>query len=60
MITINMHQVKTVEIKEPFSMINTNTNTVFWLRKIFVTDEHGKKIELTLFSDTEESLKELT
>ena len=58
--SIGIHQVTSLVIKEPISLVGQSA--VFWTRKIFVIDESGNKTEITLFADKEQSLeiKELT
>ncbi|CAB4188651.1 hypothetical protein UFOVP1176_42 [uncultured Caudovirales phage] len=60
MTSILIHRVKSLELKEPSSLVGQVG--VFWTRKIFVIDESGNKTEITLFADDEQSLeiKELT
>ena len=60
MISIAIHRVKSLELKEPSSL--TGQTGVFWTRKLFVIDQDGHKTEITLFADSEEPLeiKEIT
>ncbi len=55
MTTILIHRVKSLELKEPFSLVGNAG--VFWTRKLFVIDQDGNKTEITLFADTEELLE---
>lgn len=55
MISIAIHRVKSLELKQPSSLV-VQTN-VFWTRKLFVIDQEGNKTEITLFADSEEPLE---
>ena len=55
MISIAIHRVKSLELKEPSSL--TGQTGVFWTRKLFVIDQEGNKTEITLFADSEEPLE---
>ena len=55
MISIAIHRVKSLELKEPSSLIGQTG--VFWTRKLFVIDQEGNKTEITLFADSEEPLE---
>jgi len=53
--TILIHQVQTLELKEPSSLVGNAG--VFWTRKLFVIDIDGHRTEITLFATTEEQLE---
>ena len=53
--SIGIHQVTSLVIKEPISLVGQSA--VFWTRKIFVIDEIGNKTEITLFADAEWQLE---
>jgi hypothetical protein len=53
--TILIHQVQTLELKEPSSLVGNAG--VFWTRKLFVIDQNGNKTEITLFAEAEWQLK---
>jgi hypothetical protein len=55
MTSILIHRVKSLELKEPSSLVGQVG--VFWTRKLFVIDQDGNKTEITLFADTEELLE---
>jgi len=55
MTSILIHRVKTLQLKEPSSLVGQVG--VFWTRKLFVIDQEGNKTEITLFADTEELLE---
>ena len=55
MTSILIHRVKTLQLKEPSSLVGQVG--VFWTRKLFVIDQDGNKTEITLFADTEELLE---
>ena len=55
MISIAIHRVKSLELKEPSSL--TGQTGVFWTRKLFVIDQEGNKTEITLFADNKEPLE---
>ena len=55
MISIAIHRVESLELKEPSSL--AGQTGVFWTRKLFVIDIDGNKTEITLFADTEEPLE---
>ena len=53
--TILIHQVQTLELKEPSSLVGNAG--VFWTRKLFVIDQDGNKTEITLFAEAEWQLE---
>jgi hypothetical protein len=55
MTTILIHRVKSLELKEPSSLVGNAG--VFWTRKLFVIDQDGNKTEITLFAETQELLE---
>ena len=55
MISIAIHRVKSLELKDPSSL--TGQTGVFWTRKLFVIDQEGNKTEITLFADSEWQLE---
>ena len=55
MTSILIHRVKTLQLKEPFSLVGQVG--VFWTRKLFVIDQDGNKTEITLFAETQELLE---
>jgi len=55
MTSILIHRVKTLELKEPSSLVGQVG--VFWTRKLFVIDQDGNKTEITLFAETQELLE---
>jgi len=55
MTSILIHRVKTLQLKEPSSLVGQVG--VFWTRKLFVIDQDGNKTEITLFAETEELLE---
>ena len=55
MTTILIHRVKSLELKEPSSLVGQVG--VFWTRKLFVIDQDGNKTEITLFAETQELLE---
>jgi len=55
MTSILIHRVKTLQLKEPSSLVGQIG--VFWTRKLFVIDQDGNKTEITLFAETQELLE---
>jgi len=55
MTSIAIHRVKSLELKEPSSIVGQVG--VFWTRKLFVIDQEGNKTEITLFAETQELLE---
>ena len=55
MTSILIHRVKTLQLKEPSSLVGQVG--VFWTRKLFVIDQEGNKTEITLFAETQELLE---
>ena len=55
MTSILIHRVKTLQLKEPSSLVGQVG--VFWTRKLFVIDQDGNKTEITLFADNKEPLE---
>ena len=55
MTSILIHRVKSLELKEPSSLVGQVG--VFWTRKLFVIDQDGNKTEITLFAETQELLE---
>jgi len=55
MTSILIHRVKTLQLKEPSSLVGQVG--VSSTRKLFVIDQEGNKTEITLFADTEELLE---
>ena len=55
MTTILIHRVKSLELKEPSSLVGNAG--VFWTRKLFVIDQDGNKTEITLFAEAEWQLE---
>ena len=55
MTTILIHKVKSLQLKEPSSLVGNAG--VFWTRKLFVIDQDGNKTEITLFAETQELLE---
>jgi hypothetical protein len=55
MTSILIHKVKTLQLKEPSSLVGQVG--VFWTRKLFVIDQDGNKTEITLFAETQELLE---
>ena len=55
MTSILIHRVKTLQLKEPSSLVGNAG--VFWTRKLFVIDQDGNKTEITLFAETQELLE---
>ena len=55
MTSILIHRVKTLQLKEPSSLVGQVG--VFWTRKLFVIDQDGNKTEITLFAETQELLE---
>ena len=55
MTTILIHRVKSLELKEPSSLVGNAG--VFWTRKLFVIDIDGHRTEITLFADAEWQLE---
>jgi len=55
MTSILIHRVKTLQLKEPSSLVGQVG--VFWTRKLFVIDQNGNKTEITLFAETQELLE---
>ena len=55
MISIAIHRVESLELKEPSSL--AGQTGVFWTRKLFVIDIDGHRTEITLFAATEKQLE---
>jgi hypothetical protein len=61
MTTIMLHKVMTLELTET-NALTTSSGSLFWRRKLIVTDEKGNKTDINLFSENKEPLeiKEIT
>jgi hypothetical protein len=61
MTTITFHRITTLELTET-NALTTSSGSLFWRRKLIVTDEKGNKTEINLFSENKEPLeiKEIT
>jgi hypothetical protein len=55
MTSILIHKVKSLQLKEPSSLVGNAG--VFWTRKLIVTDQNGQTFEITLFADNKEPLE---
>jgi len=55
MTSILIHRIKSLQLKEPSSLVGQVG--VFWTRKLFVIDQDGNKTEITLFAETQELLE---
>jgi len=61
MTTIMLHGVRTLELTE-INALTTSSGSLFWRRKLIVTDDKGNRTEINLFSENQEPLeiKEIT
>ena len=54
--TIMLHRVTTLELTET-NALTTSAGSIFWRRKLTVTDDKGNMTEISLFAESEESLE---
>jgi len=56
MTTIMLHRITTLELTKT-NALTTSTGSIFWRRKLIVTDDKGNRTEINLFAETKEPLK---
>jgi hypothetical protein len=56
MTTIMLHKVMTLELTET-NALTTSSGSLFWRRKLIVTDDKDNRTEITLFSENKEPLE---
>jgi hypothetical protein len=61
MTTIMLHRITTLELTET-NALTTSSGSLFWTRKLVITDDKGNTTEINLFSENKEPLdiKEIT
>ena len=55
MTTIMLHRITTLELTET-NALTTSTGSIFWRRKLTITDDKGNRTEISLFSENKEPL----
>jgi len=56
MTTIMLHQITTLELTET-NALTTSSGSLFWRRKLIVTDDKGNRTEINLFAENKEPLE---
>jgi hypothetical protein len=56
MTTITFHRITTLELTET-NALTTSSGSLFWRRKLIVTDDKDNRTEITLFSENKEPLE---
>ena len=56
MTTIMLHRITTLELTET-NALTTSTGSIFWRRKLIVTDDKGNTTQINLFSENKEPLE---
>jgi hypothetical protein len=56
MTTIMLHRITTLELTET-NALTTSSGSLFWRRKLIVTDDKGNRTEINLFADSVEPMK---
>ena len=54
--TIMLHRVATLELTET-NALTTSTGSIFWRRKLVITDDKGNRTEISLFAENKEPLE---
>jgi hypothetical protein len=56
MTSIMLHKVTTLELTET-NALTTSAGSLFWRRKLIVTDDKGNRTEINLFAENKELLE---